>query len=298
MRVALHDVDSKIPNLALMKLSASHKARGDSVEFYSALWDAEYDMVYSSKVFSWTPGDNIFNESTIRGGSGYNRLLLPDEIEHLMPDYDLYGANYSMGFTTRGCPRSCEFCIVPEKEGRIRHNADISEFLAHKNLVLMDNNIFALKGQFEKVAEQILSAGVKVDFNQGLDIRLLTPDRAAILKQLRPLKQWRFAYDSLKYEASFRKGAEILIEANIRPGLISVYVLVGYDDDIKGALDRISTVYDDYGFDPYVMVYRNFDAGNLSDMNYWRGKKQLRDLRRWGNGKNLFKSVAWQDYRG
>ncbi len=307
MRVALHDVDSKIPNLALMKLSASHKARGDSVEFYSALWDAEYDMVYSSKVFSWTPGDNIFNTAVVRGGSGYNRILLVDEIEHLMPDYDLYGCDYSMGFTTRGCPRSCAFCIVPEKEGHIRHNANISEFLAHKNLVLMDNNIFALKGQFEKIAEQCLSAGVRVDFNQGLDIRLLTPERAAILKKLKPLKQWRFAYDSLKYEQDFRAGAEMLHEANVSKAKVCVYVLAGFDDDMDGALTRIQTVYHEYGFDPFVMVYRDFTGKTETDAKYnnlknainlpaWKKHKALKDLARWVNHKAIFKSVKFEDY--
>lgn len=288
MKVAVHDVDSKIPNLALMKLAAYHKARGDSVEFYSPLWDAGYDKIYSSKVFSWTSDDNIFNGVTIRGGSGYNRQLLDEEIEHLMPDYSLYDCDYSMGFTTRGCPRSCGFCIVPEKEGYIRHNADISEFLAHNNLVLMDNNIFALKGQFEKIAEQILSAGIRVDFNQGLDIRLLTPEKAEILTQLRPINQWRFAYDSLETENIFRSGAEMLLKAGIKPRKICIYVLVGFNDGMGSALNRIHTVFHDYGFDPFVMPYRA-DDGQVA--------KLYQRLARWVNRKAIFKSVAWENYK-
>ncbi|GHU36732.1 hypothetical protein AGMMS50256_33740 [Betaproteobacteria bacterium] len=142
MRIGLHDDKTGFPNLALMKLSAWHKANGDEVSFYSPIMP--FERVYSSKVFTFTPEDPYLPANVIKGGSGYGLLHnLPEEIEHRCPDYSLYGLDYSLGFLTRGCIRRCPWCIVPTKEGSIRAHADIDEFLRHKNVVLLDNNVLA-----------------------------------------------------------------------------------------------------------------------------------------------------------
>lgn len=147
MRIGLIDVDGhNFPNLALMKLSAYHKSKGDDVEWYMPFSD-RYNRVYVSKVFSFTPDyDLCINaDEVIRGGTGYAISLvngkevydrskdtsLPYEVEHIYPDYNLYPNNNdtAYGFLTRGCPRGCQFCIVAGKEGKQSVKvADLSEF--------------------------------------------------------------------------------------------------------------------------------------------------------------------------
>ena len=132
MRVGLVDVDGhNFPNLALMKLSAWHKSQGDMVEFANPMF-GKYDRVYMSKVFTFTPdcGD-IYNCEVIKAGTGYKNYstILPDAIEHICPDYSLYGVKEAYGFLTRGCVNRCPWCIVPKKEGFIQPASDIEEFL-------------------------------------------------------------------------------------------------------------------------------------------------------------------------
>jgi len=298
MRIGLYDVDSKMPNLALMKLAAYHKSLGDNVEFYCPIFKNTYDKIYASKIFTYSDKSNIFDDMII-GGSGWDlSVKLSDEMEHIMPDYKLYNMNYSLGYTTRGCFRNCEFCLVPKKEGKLKYNTDIYEFWGgHKNIILLDNNIFGLKGHFEKIAEQILKEDLRVDFNQGLDIRLLTDNKAKILKKLKPLKQWRFAFDSLKYENKFRKGAEIIIKNKISKSLICVYVLAGFDESFEDTLKRINIIYKEYGFDPFVMVYRD-KKGNYNHkfkvLKKWG--RDFKDLARYVNHKAIFKSIDYKDY--
>ena len=125
MKIGLYDVDSKIPNLALMKLSAWHKKQGDEVELYFPL--KKYDKIYASQIFTWSKPQYKFNEL---GGSGSEKweTVLPNGIEHIYPDYLLYHCEYAMGFTSRGCIRNCPFCIVRKKEGLIHATNDIYEF--------------------------------------------------------------------------------------------------------------------------------------------------------------------------
>lgn len=113
-RIGLFQVDGKWANLALMKLSAWHKARGDSVEMFFAL-KGGYDKVYASKVFDFTADSPYVPESAIKGGTGYDlTTCLPDEVESIFPDYNLYPWwDAAIGFTTRGCIRHCPFCLAP-----------------------------------------------------------------------------------------------------------------------------------------------------------------------------------------
>lgn len=130
MNIGILAVDSNYPNLALMKISAWHKARGDNVEWYNPL--CSYDKVYSAKVFSFTPdyGYYINADQVEKGGTGYDikKVLLP-EIDRMIPDYDLYNVdkNLAYGFLTRGCPNRCKWCVVPVKEGNITPYMDNGE---------------------------------------------------------------------------------------------------------------------------------------------------------------------------
>ena len=141
LNIALIGVDNtNFPNLALMKLSAYYKKQGCNVSFYDKFKQFYYNKVYASKVFNFTP-DFAGGAHVEKGGSGYDLYRkLPEDIEHTCPDYKLYNLDYSLGFTTRGCIRKCDFCIVPQKEGDLKAHADIKEFLRHDKLVLMDNN--------------------------------------------------------------------------------------------------------------------------------------------------------------
>ena len=126
-KIALYAPDSKMPNYALMKVSAYHKAMGNTVEWYSDIWAHTFDKIYCSKIFTYTPMPNMLNSNCVYGGSGIDlKTELPEEIEKLEPDYSLYpNYEHALGFLTRGCIRKCDFCIVPRKVGKIRAVSDI-----------------------------------------------------------------------------------------------------------------------------------------------------------------------------
>ena len=194
MKVGLIDVDGgkSFPNLALMKISAYHKSRGDTVEWAYAM--EHYDIIYQSKVFDetysrdidWIPNADV----VIKGGTGYGLdNVLPDEIEHQYPDYGLYPEitkDTAYGFLTRGCPRHCEFCIVGDKEGlRSVKVADLSEFwCGQKYIKLLDPNLLCCKERLE-LLDQLSDSGAYVDFTQGLDIRLLTRENVILLNEIK-----------------------------------------------------------------------------------------------------------------
>lgn len=181
MKVLLRDIDSsRIINLPLAKLSAYHKARGDQV-FLNRCGNP--DLTYVSCIFTWNRGKTTFYPEAIVGGTGVNlETNLPHEIEHIMPDYDLYGCDYSLGFTSRGCIRNCPWCVVPRKEGWIHDTAPLSEFVhpKHKKVMLLDGNLLATPSA-KRTLEELAEKRLKVCFNQGLDIRLVTDEIAKIL---------------------------------------------------------------------------------------------------------------------
>ncbi len=294
LKVGLFDIDSKYHNLALMKLSAYHKQRGDEVEFYKPLWHSAYDYIYASKIFQKKHrNDGYIKDDMICGGSAFEYLtLLPEYIEHIKPDYDLYNLNYSLGFTTRGCIRNCKFCIVPEKEGKIREHAEVEEFLnPHSNIVvLLDNNFLALPSHIKKL-QKYIDKGWRMDFNQGLDSRLVNKENAKLLAKIKYKEIIRFAWDNMKDESKIIKGLEFIIKAGIRPRNITVYVLVGFDTTFEEDLYRIQRlrdIKDEQGpIKAYVMNYNN----ELKSKKY-------KDFMRWVNNPWVYKSCEWEDYKG
>lgn len=303
MKIGLIDVDGhNYPNLALMKLSAWHKAQGDSVEWHDPF--THYDRVYLAKVFSFTPDYAYYIDADqiIRGGTGYaihgaggehycqaEDVPLPDEVEHIMPDYTIYGiTDTAYGFLTRGCPRGCAFCIVAGKEGRrSRKVADLSEFWSgHPNIVLNDPNILACH-EWRDLLGQLADSGAAVDFNQGLDARLLTPSKCEALNAVR-IKEVHFAWD--RYEDKARVLPKLEMFAELCPQRMHghaaiVYVLVNHTSTLAQDLERIYTLRE-LGFWAYVMVYDKAHAAPV-----------YRHMQRWCNNRFIFaRCPRFEDY--
>jgi hypothetical protein len=294
MKIGLIDVDGhNFPNLALMKISAWHKSQGDTVEWCLPL--DHYDIVYQSKVFDetyspdieWTP----MADRVIKGGTGYGfDNKLPDEIEHIYPDYSIYPdltKNTAFGFLTRGCPRGCKFCVVAGKEGRRSIKvADLSEFWrGQKKIELLDPNILACR-QHPDLLQQLIDSKACVNFNQGLDIRLTTEANILLLNQVKIKKihfAWDNAEDDLKpYFERYRDLAKH--KPHGRYG--TVYCLVNFESTMEQNLYRIYTLRD-LGYDPYVMIYDKPNA-----------PKEIKDLQRWCNNRFIFRSCErFEDYK-
>lgn len=312
MRIGLIDVDGhSFPNLPLMKISAWHKQQGDTVEWYEPLFSGHMDIVYMSKVFSNTLDYQYYIDANkvIKGGSGYcislvdgkevfdksKDIELPYEIENIYPDYSIYYdkipevKNTAYGFLTRGCPRGCNFCHVADKEGRCSVKiADLNTFWnGQKNIVLLDPNITACK-DWRELFQQLIDSKAWIDFSQGLDIRMVTDEKAEMLKQMK-IKQVHFAWD--KYEdkdiviSKFKRFKEITQWDKRK---LAVYVLVNYDTTHEEDLERIYTLRN-LGYWPYVMVYNkeSLPKGHVK-----------RKLQRWVNNRAVFETVPkFEDYQ-
>lgn len=266
------------PNLALMKLSAYHKAKGNDTYLNFPLKEA--DIAYASCVFTWHRGRvSRVPETCHRGGSGLKLdVELSPDIEHIMPDYDLYpGVDFSMGFTSRGCPRRCPWCKVPQKEGDIRPAARIYDFWdrRHHKIKLLDNNLLAAPS-WRETMNDLLREQLAVDFNQGLDIRLVTDEVAWYLARLRLAeKKLRFAFDDIGYEKDILEGYQLLTQAGVNSRRLSFYVLYGFkeDDHIIERMNLLASL----NVDVYPMGYRDEEGKEpkrrsiFRDTVFWHG---------------------------
>lgn len=293
MRVGLIDVDGhNFPNLALMKISAWHKSKGDSVEWCFPL--AHYDIVYQCKVFDETYSPDIDwipqTDKLIKGGTGYGlNNTLPDEIEHIYPDYRIYPEltkNTAFGFLTRGCPRGCKFCIVAEKEGRRSHKvADLSEFWrGQKRIEILDPNILACKEHID-LLRQLAKSKAQVNFNQGLDIRLTNEANVSLLNQIK-VKEIHFAWDNAEDDLKpYFDNYKALAKHKPHGHYGMVYCLTNFGSTMEENLYRIYTLRD-LDYDPYVMIYDKPNA-----------PREIRLLQRWCNNKIIFRSCPrFEDY--
>lgn len=283
MKIGLIDVDGhKFPNLALMKISAFHKAAGDHVEWCFPL--DTYDLVYQAKVFDETYTKDIDwmpqADKIIKGGTGYGLGgKLPEEIENIYPDYSIYPEltkNTAYGFLTRGCPRACGFCIVAEKEGRRSVKvADLDNFWrGQKNIKLLDPNILACRQHLD-LLEQLAGSGAWVDFTQGLDIRLTNEKNIEALNRVKT-KMLHFAWDNPEddLKAYFERFNNLTEITDYRKK--SVYILTNFNSTLEQDLYRIYTLRD-LGFSPYVMIY-----------NKPKAPREIRLLQRWCNNRIIF----------
>ena len=289
MKIGLIDVDGhNFPNLALMKISAWHKARGDSVEWWWG-W-GQYDRVYISKVFDETYSKDILDpmnaKEIIRGGTGYGLdNKLPEEIERMYPDYNLYPQytkDTAYGFLTRGCPNNCPFCIVCAKEGRKSCKvADLSDWWnGQKNIVLCDPNLLACRDHMDLLG-QLADSKAWVDMNQGADARMLTEKNIEALNRVK-FKRIHFAWDLMDRSEQIIKGLNLYLEqGKIQdPRRRFVYVLTNFNTTMEENLYRVYTL-QNMGYEPYVMVYDKPHA-----------PREVRLLQRWCNNKRIFKTTA------
>lgn len=319
MRIGLIDVDGhNYPNLPLMKLAAYHKKLGHEVMWYEPLIHGELpgsqrrplDRVYMSKVFSFTPdyAHFVYANEVIKGGSGYcielvngreiyhkeRDVELPYEVEHIYPDYTIYYGrvknieNTAYGFCSRGCPRGCSFCHVKEKEGSCSHKvADLSEFWhGQKYISLCDPNVLACK-DWKDILQQLIDSKASVDFNQGVDIRLMTEEKAEMLKKVK-IKQIHFAYDRYEdrdvIEEKFRAFKEITGWEHHK---VSVYVLTNFNTTPEQDLTRIMFLRE-CDFAPFVMIY---DKEHIVQGGFYS------HLQRWANRRDIFWKVdSFDDY--
>lgn len=300
MKIGLIDIDrTDFPNLVLMKLSAWYKAKGyettllhpaDVINGQNLF--GECDEMVGACVFDWNQNicDLLEKCGVNVGGVGSKNKskVLSNEQEHMMPDYDLYGIDsVSYGFLTRGCPRHCPFCVVGDKEGLVsRKVANLNEFWnGQKEIQILDPNILACEEHIELLT-QLEESNALVEFNQGLDARLLTEENTEILKRIK-IKRIHFAWDNPK-DKRVPDALEMFADkwgVKQKDHSIVVYVLTNYWSTLEEDLHRIYWLRD-RGFSPYVMIYDKQQA-----------PKKIRHLQRWVNNRFVFYSTkTFEEY--
>lgn len=310
MRIRLTQLDGKLPNLALMKLAHYYRSRGDDVTLTRSarrdIFEPEYDLVLGSQIFDFSAKKAAalrenFPQAIIRGTGTKDfgtveQFLGVDEYEHY--DYSDYkDFTHSIGFTQRGCRLSCKFCVVPKKEGKVKGLNTVHDIWrgeGHpKQIHLLDNDFFG-QPDWKERAEEIISGGFEVCFNQGINVRLIHTEGAGYLARMKyrddQFKRRRIytAWDNRRDEDVFFKGIKILTDAGINPHNILVYMLCGYwpgEDFERDVYYRFKRM-DEAGLLPYPMVYT--EEGKAPDRN-------LKRFQRWVVGR-YYKIVEWEKY--
>ncbi len=276
MTIALLNLEPKYKNLALEKLRIYHQAKGDYVEDYFAL--RQYDKVYASSIFDFTK-KAVIPQGAICGGSGFDlTTTLAPEIAEIKP-------HLNFGFTSRGCPNHCPFCIVPITEGSPSIAGTLKDLWDGivKLVVLYDNNILALIDHFFSICEESIKYHVKLDINQGLDHRLLTKEAISMMSSISHT-EYRFAFDSPASYKSVDAALKLLQEGGINRSLW--YVLVGYNTTFQEDLDRVNFLRD-RGQKAYIQRYHYKGKGK----NY-----KHTALAAWVNQHHIFYGMTWAQY--
>lgn len=295
MKIGLVDVDGKgngFPTLALMKISAYHKSQGDEVEWANPMF-GKYDKVYKSKVFTFSEDDgDIYDCEVIKGGTGYDiHAKLPAEIDSMQPDYSIYNIDSKLayGFLTRGCPNKCKWCVVPLKEGKVQPYRDVDDIAVdgRTNLILMDNNILASDYGLKQI-EKIIERGYRVDFNQALDARLITPKIAELLAKVKWIDVIRLGCDTPKQVRECERAMRLIDEARGKPKQYLLYTML--IDDIKEAYARLSHWREYKRVRLVAQPYRDFNDPRQV-IPQWQ-----RDMARWAMRREIYARCDFKDY--
>lgn len=282
MKIGLYNLEQDIINPALMRVAHHHKSSKDDVEFYNHFEHDKYNKIYAFSIFDYSDKGYV-TKDMICGGTGFtNNITLEDlGITDYFMDYTLYpDCDFSYVWFSRGCPRKCNFCVIPNREGAIKSlNVNWNLNPNGKYIKIMDNNFFA-NPNYEEAITQLLEINQPVLFEQGIDIRILDKNQCYELDELRLYKQLKIAWDNPKQDITSQ--LELLTEY-IKPYKIMCYVLINYNSTKEEDLYRVNTLRD-YGIDPYIMTY--------GDKNSYS-----KDFSRWVNHKAIFKSVEWKDYK-
>lgn len=289
MKIGLIDVDGhNFPNVALMKLASWHRDQGDEVEMAVPMF-GEYDRIYASKIFTFTPDFNPYEYNAkefIKGGTGYDvKSRLPDKIErHLGLAYDLYPQYpFSVQFYSRGCIRHCPFCLVHDKEGYIRPVEPMEWNPNAQWIEVLDNNFFA-NPKWREAIEDLRRQNLPVKLH-GVDVRIMNEEQAAALNSIRMKGHIHIAWDLPQLDLTPQ--LESMLN-HIKPYKIVCYVLVGFNSTIQQDLDRLD-VLKRLGILPFVQPYRDYE-------NHRQATQYEKDLARWANHALLFKSMDFTEY--
>lgn len=276
--IGIYPLEPQYLNIALEKVRLFYRVQGIQVETYYPLFKDHYEKVYCSSIFTYSDKSYV-TDDMICGDTGFNlNTTLPEEIEMMKP-------KINVGFISRGCCRNCPFCVVPEKEGAVHPVGDIYDFWdgEAKQITILDNNILALPGHFQMIANELKTAGIKADFNQGFDIRLINDWNAKILGEMKHTRYYHFGWDLMNYTTDVLAGIDIL-KKYIKPKRLLFLVLIGYNTIEEQDLYRVQTL-NDLGVECFVQIYNNIKT----DYTF--------NFARWVNRKAIFKTVTWKEYQ-
>jgi len=306
-KILLIDVDSKIPNLALMRLSSYHKRMGHQIELLTLAYGGypgikrdtqidskKYLKVYASIIFSWNRNVLQFSDmsNVLIGGTGFDlEVELPPEVDSESEDYSLYSekTETAYGFLTRGCIRKCAFCVVPKKEGSIHLEHQIDEIFdptIHKRICLMDNNILAYPGHMD-ILRELRDRQIPVHFNSGLDIRLVTEENLAVLRDLKYYGEYMFSFDLPKQRSEITEKANLVRKYISKPWKLKMCLLVGWHSSLEEDLGRIIWCLE-RNILPYVMRHENCWSSDNRDFYI--------DIAAWANQPAFVKKMTFTQF--
>lgn len=279
MKVWLVDFDGKMENLALMRLSTWHKHQGDDVilkviskgrrlsgleSVYPQFFDLP-DKVYISCLFRWNADmahilKNQWDGRAELGGTGVDiAKTLPIDVATSEPDYSLYGFNRAVGFISRGCINRCPWCVVWRKEGKLNRVSSAESVVGnYPEAIFLDNNFLALSGHEDDLS-WVAATGTRIDFNQGLDAKYVTPSNAKLMAQCNWLAGPRLALDADARQDVVERALAYLQEAGMSINRIMLFVLIGFhglESDVRRLLKAR-----EWGIQVYPMGYRNLETG-------------------------------------